>query len=181
MALMVGAFIIQGITPGPNVIVDEPALFWGLVVSMWIGNLLLVLLNLPLIGIWVRLLTIPYNILFPAIVAFACIGTYSLNQNAVRRAMRSPSSGSSATSLVKLGCEPAPLLLGFVLGPLLEQHLRRALIISHGDPTVFLTRPISLVLLIAAAVALVIAVLPSIRQKREVVFQEEDAVEPWPA
>jgi putative tricarboxylic transport membrane protein len=173
MALMVGAFIIQGITPGPNVIVDEPALFWGLVASMWIGNLMLVLLNLPLIGIWVKLLTIPYNVLFPAIVAFACIGTYSLNQNAFD-VYAIAFFGILGYTLVKLGCEPAPLLLGFVLGPLLEQHLRRALIISHGDPTVFLTRPISLALLVAAAIALVIAVLPSIRRKREVVFQEED-------
>jgi TctA family transporter len=175
MALMVGAFIIQGITPGPNVIVDEPALFWGLIVSMWIGNLLLVMLNLPLIGIWVKMLTIPYKVLFPAIVAFACIGTYSLNLNAFD-VYAIAFFGILGYFLIKLGCEPAPLLLGFVLGPLLEQHLRRALIISHGDPTVFLTRPISLVLLIAAAVALALAVLPSIRQKREVVFQEPEPV-----
>jgi putative tricarboxylic transport membrane protein len=175
MALMVGAFIIQGITPGPNVIVDEPALFWGLIVSMWIGNLLLVMLNLPLIGIWVKMLTIPYNVLFPAIVAFACIGTYSLNLNAFD-VYAIAFFGILGYFLIKLGCEPAPLLLGFVLGPLLEQHLRRALIISHGDPTVFLTRPVSLVLLIAAAVALALAVLPSIRQKREVVFQEPEPV-----
>jgi TctA family transporter len=175
MALMVGAFIIQGITPGPNVIVDEPTLFWGLVVSMWIGNLMLVMLNLPLIGIWVKLLAIPYNVLFPAIVAFACIGTYSLNLNPFD-VYAIAFFGILGYVLLKLGCEPAPLLLGFVLGPLLEQHLRRALIISHGDPTVFLTRPISLALLIAAAIALVIAVLPSIRKKREVVFQEEDPV-----
>ena len=173
MALMVGAFIIQGITPGPNVILKEPALFWGLIVSMWIGNLMLVMLNLPLIGIWVKLLTIPYNVLFPAIVAFACIGTYSLNQNAFD-VFAIALFGILGYTLVKLGCEPAPLLLGFVLGPLLEQHLRRALIISHGDPTVFLTRPISLVLLIAAAIALILAVLPAIRRKREVVFQEEE-------
>jgi putative tricarboxylic transport membrane protein len=172
MALMVGAFIIQGITPGPSVIVDEPALFWGLVVSMWVGNLLLVLLNLPLIGIWVKLLTIPYHVLFPAIVAFACIGTYSINQNPFD-VYAIVLFGILGYFLVKLGCEPAPLLLGFVLGPLLEQHLRRALIISHGDPTVFVTRPISLVLLVAAAIALALAILPSIRRKRDVVFQEE--------
>ena len=173
MALMVGAFIIQGITPGPNVILDEPELFWGLIVSMWIGNLMLVLLNLPLIGIWVKLLSIPYHVLFPAIVAFACIGTYSLNQNPFD-VFAIAFFGILGYTLVKLGCEPAPLLLGFVLGPLLEQHLRRALIISQGDPTVFLTRPISLVLLIAAAIALILAVLPAIRRKREVVFQEEE-------
>jgi TctA family transporter len=172
MALMLGAFIIQGITPGPSVIVDEPALFWGLVVSMWVGNLLLVMLNLPLIGIWVRLLRVPYRVLFPAIVAFACIGTYSINQNAWD-VYAIVFFGILGYFLVKLGCEPAPLLLGFVLGPLLENHLLRALIISHGDPTTFVTRPISLFLLIIAAIALVLAVLPSIRRRREVVFQEE--------
>jgi putative tricarboxylic transport membrane protein len=175
MALMFGALIIQGITPGPNVIEDEPALFWGLIVSMWIGNLLLVMLNLPLIGIWVKLLSIPYSMLFPAIVAFACIGTYSLNLNPFD-IFAVAFFGILGYFLIKLGCEPAPLLLGFILGPLLEQHLRRALIISHGDPTVFLTRPISLALVVAAVVVLLIAVLPSIRRKREVVFQEEEPV-----
>jgi TctA family transporter len=175
MALMVGAFIIQGIQPGPNVIVNEPALFWGLIVSMWLGNLLLVMLNLPLIGIWVKFLTIPYRILFPAIVAFACIGTYSLNLNAFD-VFAIVFFGILGYFLIKLGAEPAPLLLGFILGPLLEQHLRRALIISHGDPTVFLTRPVSLALVVAAVIVLVIAVLPSIRRKREVVFQEEEPV-----
>jgi putative tricarboxylic transport membrane protein len=174
MALMVGAFIIQGITPGPNVIVNEPALFWGLVVSMWIGNLLLVLLNLPLIGVWVRLLKVPYRVLFPAIVAFACIGTYSINSNAFD-VFAIVVFGLLGYVLVKLGAEPAPLLLGFVLGPLLEQHMRRALIISHGDPTTFLTRPVSLALLVVAVVALVLAVMPSIRRRREVVFREEPA------
>jgi TctA family transporter len=175
MALMIGGFIIQGIQPGPNVIVAEPALFWGLIVSMWVGNLMLILLNLPLIGLWVRLLTIPYNMLFPAIVAFACIGTFSLNQNPFE-VLAIVFFGLLGYVLVKLGCEPAPLLLGFVLGPLLEQHLRRALTISHGDPTVFLTRPISAVLLLAAVVALVLAVLPAVRRRREVVFQEEESV-----
>jgi putative tricarboxylic transport membrane protein len=174
MALMVGAFIIQGITPGPNVIVDEPALFWGLVVSMWVGNLLLVLLNLPLIGVWVRLLKVPYRVLFPAIVAFACIGTYSINQNPFD-VYAIAFFGLLGYVLVKLGAEPAPFLLGFVLGPLLENHMRRALIISHGDPTTFLTRPISLALLIVAAVALALALLPAIRRKRDVVFKEEPA------
>jgi TctA family transporter len=174
MALMVGAFIIQGITPGPNVIEDEPALFWGLVVSMWIGNLFLVLLNLPLIGVWVRLLKVPYRVLFPAIVAFACVGTYAINQNPFD-VYAIVLFGFLGYILVKLGGEPAPLLLGFVLGPLLEQHMRRALIISHGDPTTFLTRPISLALLIVAVVVLVLAVLPSVRRRREEVFQEEPA------
>jgi TctA family transporter len=172
MALLIGAFIIQGIQPGPSVIVDEPALFWGLIVSMWVGNLLLVLLNLPLIGLWVRLLKIPYRVLFPAIVAFACIGTFSISQN-VYDVYAIVFFAILGYFLIKVGCEPAPLLLGFVLGPLLENHMRRALIISHGDPTTFVTRPISLVLLIIAAIAFILAVLPSIRRKREVVFQEE--------
>ena len=174
MALMAGAFIIQGITPGPNVVQEQPALFWGLIVSMWVGNLMLVLLNLPLIGIWVRLLRVPYRVLFPAIVAFACIGTYAINQN-VFDVYAIVLFGLLGYVLVKLGCEPAPFLLGFVLGPLLENHLRRAMVVSHGDPTMFVTRPISLALLIVAAVVLVLAVLPAIRRRREEVFQEEPA------
>ena len=173
MALMIGAFIVQGITPGPNVINEQPALFWGLIASMWIGNLLLVMLNLPLIGLWVRMLTIPYQWLFPAIVVFAAIGTFSLDFNAFD-VYAVAVFGVLGYVLIKCGCEPAPLLLGFVLGPLLEEHLRRALIISRGDPTVFLTRPISATLLALAVVALVVAVLPSIRRKREEVFVEDD-------
>jgi putative tricarboxylic transport membrane protein len=172
MALMVGAFIIQGITPGPNVITDEPELFWGLIVSMWIGNLFLVLLNLPLIGIWVKMLTVPYRVLFPAIIAFAVIGCFSLGLNAYH-VYAIAFFGILGYFLIKLGCEPAPLLLGFVLGPLLEKYLRRAMIISHGDPSVFVTRPISLVLLILAVGALVLTMLPTIRRQREVVFTEE--------
>jgi TctA family transporter len=173
MALMLGAFIIHGITPGPNVINDEPALFWGLIVSMWIGNLFLVLLNLPLIGIWVRMLTIPYKILFPAIIAFSAIGTFSLGLNAWH-VFAIAFFGVLGYALIKLGCEPAPLLLGFVLGPLLEDHLRRSLIISRGDLSIFISRPVSAVLLTMAVTAIVIAVLPTIRRKREVVFKEEE-------
>ncbi len=173
MALMLGAFIIHGITPGPNVITDEPELFWGLVVSMWIGNLFLVLLNLPLIGIWVRMLTIPYKVLFPAIIAFAAIGTFSLGSNAWDVFMIA-FFGVLGYALIKLGCEPAPFLLGFVLGPLLEEHLRRSLIISRGDLLTFVTRPISAVLLAMAVAALLLAVLPAIRRRREVVFAEEE-------
>lgn len=173
MALMVGAFIIQGITPGPGVMVDEPELVWGLIASMWVGNVLLVLLNLPLIGLWVRMLTVPYSILFPTIVVFACIGTYSLGQNPYH-VLAVAFFGVLGFVLVRSGCEPAPLLLGFVLGPLLEDNLRRALLISRGDPSVFLTRPISGVLLVLAVVALVVTALPAIRRKREVVFAEED-------
>ncbi len=173
MALMVGAFILQGITPGPNVINDQPALFWGIIASMWIGNLLLVLLNLPLIGLWVKMLTIPYRALFPAIVLFACIGCYSINQN-IFDVFAIGFFGILGYVLIRLGCEPAPLLLGFVLGPLLEEHLRRAMIISRGDPMVFLERPISATLLGLALLAVLIAVLPSIRRKRKEVFVEED-------
>ena len=173
MALLVGAFIIQGIVPGPNVVTERPELVWGLIASMWIGNLFLVLLNLPLIGLWVKMLTIPYRVLFPAIIAFASIGTYSLGFNAYH-VYAIAFFGVLGYFLIKLGCEPAPLLLGFVLGPLLERYLRRALTISQGDPTVFLTRPISLTLLILAALALVVAVLPAVRRKREVVFEDED-------
>jgi len=173
MALMVGAFILQGITPGPNVINDQPALFWGIIASMWLGNVMLVLLNLPLIGLWVKMLSIPYRALFPAIVLFACIGCYSINQN-IYDIYAIGFFGIVGYVLMRFGCEPAPLLLGFVLGPLLEEHLRRAMIISRGDPTVFITRPISATLLGLAVLAVVIAVLPSIRKKRKEVFVEED-------
>tara|TARA_R110002020_G_scaffold36451_3_gene109608 strand:+ start:1953 stop:3458 length:1506 start_codon:yes stop_codon:yes gene_type:complete len=173
MALMVGAFILQGITPGPNVINDQPALFWGIIASMWVGNVLLVLLNLPLIGLWVKMLSIPYRALFPAIVLFACIGCFSINQN-IFDVYAIAFFGVVGYILIRFGCEPAPLLLGFVLGPLLEEHLRRAMIISRGDPTVFVTRPISATLLGLALLAVIVAVLPSIRRKRNEVFVEED-------
>jgi putative tricarboxylic transport membrane protein len=172
MALLVGAFIIQGITPGPNVIQDEPVLVWGLIVSMWVGNVLLVVLNLPLIGLWVRMLRVPYSVLFPAIIAFSAVGCYSLGLNAYD-VLAVALFGVLGYFLIRMGCEPAPLLLGFVLGPLLEENLRRALIISRGDPSVFVSRPISLVLLVLAAAAVVVAALPAIRRKREVVFFEE--------
>ena len=173
MALLVGAFIIQGITPGPNVIEDEPELFWGLIASMWIGNLLLVVLNLPLIGLWVRMLRVPYQVLFPAIIVFASIGCYSLGLNAWDVYLIA-GVGLVGYLLIRWGCEPAPLLLGFVLGPLLEENLRRALIISRGDPSVFVTRPISAVLLVFALALLVTAVLPLVRRRREQIFTEED-------
>jgi len=172
MALMVGAFIIHGITPGPNVINDEPALFWGLIVSMWVGNFFLVLLNLPLIGLWVKMLTIPHRLLFPAIIAFAAVGTFSIRLNPYD-VYAIAFFGILGYVLVKYGAEPAPLLLGFVLGPLLEDHLRRAMIIARGDPSVFLTRPLSALLLGLAVLALVAALLPAIRRRREVVFKEE--------
>jgi len=172
MALMIGAMIIQGIQPGPNVAIEKPELFWGVIASMWIGNLMLVLLNLPLIGLWVRLLTVPYTVLFPAILAFCCIGVYSVNSNAFDL-YAVAAFGLLGYVLVKLECEPAPLLLGFVLGPMLEENLRRAMTISRGDPTVFFTRPLSAGLLIVAVLVLVVVFLPSVRKKRDEVFQEE--------
>ncbi|WP_353952048.1 tripartite tricarboxylate transporter permease [Knoellia sp. S7-12] len=173
MALLVGAFIMQGIVPGPNVISDEPALFWGLIASFWVGNLLLVMLNLPLIGLWVRMLSVPYEVLFPAIIAFATLGCYSLELNAWDVFIIA-GAGVIGYALLRWGCEPAPLLLGFVLGPLLEENLRRALIISRGDASVFFTRPISGALLAVAAIALLVAVVPMVRKKRQEVFVDED-------
>jgi TctA family transporter len=173
MALMIGAMIIQGIVPGPNVATEQPALFWGLIASMWVGNLLLVILNLPLIGLWVKLLTVPYYILFPIILAFCSIGVYSVRGNPYDL-YSVAFFGLVGYVLVKLRCEPAPLLLGFVLGPLLEENLRRALIISRGNASVFVTRPISGALLLIAVVVLVVVLLPAIRRKREEVFTEDD-------
>lgn len=173
MALMVGAFILQGITPGPNVINDQPALFWGIIASMWVGNVMLLMLNLPLLGLWVKLLSVPYRALFPAIVLFASIGCYSINQN-IYDVFAIAFFGIVGYVLIRWKCEPAPLLLGFVLGPLLEEHLRRAMIISRGDPMIFVTRPISATLLALALIAIVIAVLPAVRNKRKEVFVEED-------
>ena len=171
MALMIGAMIIQGITPGPNVVTDEPELFWGMIVSMWVGNLMLVLLNLPLIGLWVRMLTIPYHLLFPAIIAFCCIGAFSVN-NSVFDVFMMALFGVVGYALIKLDFEPAPLLLGFVLGPMLEENLRRAMLLSRGSPSVFVTHPLSLGLLLVAAALLVIVVMPTVRSKREEAFSE---------
>jgi len=171
MALMVGAMTIHSIQPGPQVMTSNPQLFWGLIVSMWIGNLMLVVLNLPLIGIWVKLLQVPYRLLYPAILLFCCIGVYSI-QNNVFDVLMTVLFGLLGWIFVKLECEPAPLLLGFILGPMMEENLRRALLLSRGDPTVFLTRPLSAVMLVMAALLLLIIVAPSIRKKREEAFQE---------
>jgi putative tricarboxylic transport membrane protein len=171
MALMIGAMIIQGITPGPNVVTDEPELFWGMIVSMWVGNLMLVLLNLPLIGLWVRMLTIPYHLLFPAIIAFCCIGAFSVN-NSIFDVFMMALFGVVGYALIKLDFEPAPLLLGFVLGPMLEENLRRAMLLSRGSPSVFVTHPLSLGLLLVAATLLVVVVMPTVRSKREEAFSE---------
>ncbi len=173
MALILGAFILQGITPGPNVIDDQPALFWGIIASMWIGNIMLVVLNLPLIGLWVKMLQIPYRVLFPAIIVFASIGCYSINSNPFD-VYAIAVFGVLGYVLIRLGCELAPLLLGFVLGPLLEENLRRAMIISHGDASTFVTRPISATLLALGLVCVAIAALPLIRRKREEVFVKDD-------
>jgi putative tricarboxylic transport membrane protein len=172
MALMVGAMTIKGIQPGPQVMTSNPELFWGLIASMWLGNLMLIVLNLPLIGIWIKLLTVPYRFLFPAIVVFCCIGTYSLNNNNFDVYM---TAGFALLGYVfyKLSCEPAPLLLGFILGPMMEENLRRALLLARGDWSTFLTRPLSAGLLIAAALMIVVVMLPSIKNKREEAFHEE--------
>lgn len=174
MALMIGAMIIQGIVPGPNVVTEQPQLFWGIIASMWIGNLMLVVLNLPLIGLWVKLLTVPYFVLFPIIMAMCSIGVYSVNSNAYDL-FAVAFFGLLGYVLSKLRCEPAPLLLGFVLGPLLEENLRRAMILSRGDPTTFVTRPISAGLLVLSLAILVLVFLPQIRRRRDEVFTESDA------
>jgi TctA family transporter len=166
MALMLGAMTIQGIAPGPQVMTQKPELFWGLIASMWIGNAMLVILNLPLIGMWVKLLTVRYRLLFPAIMLFMGIGVYSLNNSAFDVYM-TILFGLLGYAFIKLKCEPAPLLLGFILGALLEENLRRALLISRGDPSVFFTRPISLSFLIASALLLVVMILPAVRRKRD--------------
>ena len=165
MALMLGALTIQGIAPGPQVMTQKPDLFWGLVASMWIGNAMLVILNLPLIGLWVALLKVPYRMLFPAIMAFSCIGIYSVNNSAFEVYLAAIF-GIVGIVWMKLEMPPAPMLLGFVLGPLMEENLRRALLISRGDPTVFVTRPISLGFIIASVLIIVIMVLPAVRARR---------------
>ena len=174
MALMVGAMTIHGIVPGPQVMTKQPELFWGLIASMWLGNLMLVVINLPLVGLWVALLRVPYRMMFPAILIFCAIGVYSLN-NAPADVVMVATFGLVGYWLMKHDFEPAPMLLGFVLGPLMEENLRRAMLIARGDPTTFLTRPISGVLLGLAAFLLVIAVLPMIRSKRDEVFVEGEA------
>ncbi len=173
MAMMIGAMIIQGIVPGPNVATDKPDLFWGIIASMWVGNLLLVLLNLPLIGVWVRMLTIPYHYLFPAIMAFAAIGVFGTANN-LFDLYTMVFFGILGYVLLRFNCEPAPMLLGFILGPMLEEHLRRAMIISRGDPMTFIERPISLTLLIIAAAVMILVFMPFISKRRKEVFQEED-------
>ena len=171
MALMMGALIIHGITPGAAVMEKRPDLFWGLVASMWIGNVMLVIINLPMIGIWVKLLTVPYRVLFPCILLFSLIGIFAV--------------GSSTTDILftalfaffgylflKFGCEPGPLVLGFILGPLMEENLRRSMVLSRGDPMIFVSRPISGFLLFCAGGLLALVLVPQFKKTREVAFQE---------
>jgi TctA family transporter len=172
MALMVGAMTIHNIQPGPQVMTSNPELFWGLIASMWIGNLMLIVLNLPLIGIWIKLLSVPYRWLFPSIVLFCAIGVYSTNNNVFDIWMVGLF-GVIGYLFIKIGAEPAPLLLGFILGPMMEEYLRRALLLSRGDWTVFVTRPISAGLLVAAVILIVLVLMPSIKAKREEAFVED--------
>jgi len=171
MALMIGAMIIQGIQPGPSVMTQQPALFWGIIASMWIGNLFLVILNLPMIGIWVRICMVPYHLLYPAILVFCAIGVFSLS-NSVFDVYLMAFFGFLGYVFAKLECEPAPMLLGLILGPMIEENLRRAMLISRGDPTVFFRRPISGTILVCAIASLAVVLFPKIREKREEAFQE---------
>jgi len=172
MALMIGALMIQGIAPGPQVMNEKPELFWGLIASMWVGNLMLVVLNLPMIGMWVKLLTVPYRYLYPSILVFMAIGVFSLSNNPFDVLIMAVF-GVLGYICVKLECEPAPMILGFILGPLMEENLRRAMLLSRGDPFVFFQKPISLGFMVASAILLVIVALPAIRAKREEAFVEE--------
>jgi len=174
MALMVGAMTIHNIQPGPQVMTSNPELFWGLIASMWIGNLMLIILNLPLIGLWVKLLKVPYRFLYPAILVFCCIGVYSVNNNAFD-VFQAAAFGLGGYLFSKWKMEPAPLLLGFVLGPMMEENLRRALLLSRGEFSTLVTRPISAGLLIATVVLIVVVALPAVRKTREVAFQEDAA------
>jgi len=172
MALMIGAMIIQGIQPGPAVMTEQPTLFWGLIASMWIGNFFLIVLNLPMIGLWVRMITVPYHYLYPAILMFCAIGVFSLNNSDFDIYLMALF-GLFGYICAKLNLEPAPMLLGFIIGPMMEEYLRRALLLSRSDPMVFLTRPISATMLAMAALALAVVLLPALRKKREEAFKEE--------
>jgi TctA family transporter len=171
MALMIGALMIQGIAPGPQVMNEKPELFWGLIASMWVGNLMLVILNLPLIGMWIKLLSVPYRYLYPSILVFMAIGVFSLS-NSPFDVLIMAIFGVLGYICVKLECEPAPMILGFILGPLMEENLRRAMLLSRGDPFVFFQKPISLGFMIASAILLAIVALPAIRKQREAAFVE---------
>ena len=171
MALMLGALMMHNIRPGPQVIATNPTLFWGLVASMWIGNVILVVLNLPMIFMWVRLLTMPYRFLYPSIVVISCIGVYSVGSDVFTIFMMA-GFGAIGYLLVRLDCEVVPMLLGFVLGQSMEAYFRRAMLVSDGSFSVFFTRPLSLVLLLVAFAAVILSVLPALTRKREEVFRE---------
>ena len=173
MALMIGAMMLHDITPGPQVMSSNPELFWGLIVSMWLGNAFLLVLNLPLIGVWVRLLRVPYRLLYPAILLFCAVGVYSVN-NSVFDIWLMMGFGVLGWIFAKLGCECAPLLLGFLLGPMLEENFRRALLLSRGDLLTFVESPVSAGLLIASLLLLLIVTVPAIRSGREKAFAEDD-------
>ena len=172
MALMIGAMTIHGIAPGPQVMSEQPGLFWGLIVSMWVGNLLLLVINLPLVGIWVKLLKIPYRLLFPAIVLFCATGVYVINLS-VEEVFMMAAFGLIGMALHRSGCDPVPLFLGFILGPMMEENLRRALLLSGGNTSVFVTRPLSLALLAISLALIAISFLPKLKQKREEVFVDD--------
>ncbi|RJE82365.1 tripartite tricarboxylate transporter permease [Paracoccus onubensis] len=173
MALMIAALMIHSIQPGPQVMTSNPVLFWGLIASMWIGNLMLVILNLPLVGLWVRMLQIPYRILFPSVLMFCVIGVFSMSNSTFDVWITLPFAALGYLWR-RLGCEPAPLLLGMVLGPMMEEYLRRAMILSRGDWTVFVTEPLSCALLLLAAILILLVMLPSIRRTRKDVFADSD-------
>jgi TctA family transporter len=173
MALMIGALIIQGVQPGPTVITDQPLVFWGVIVSMWIGNLFLVILNLPMIGLWVRMITLPYHFLYPVILVFCAIGVYSMN-NSTFDVYLMALFGLLGYLFARLECEPAPMLLGFILGPMMEEYLRRAMLLARGDATTFLTRPLSATLLALAVIAMFLVLVPVVRKTREEAFHEEE-------
>ena len=171
MALMIGALIVQGIQPGPGVISEQPALFWGLIASMWVGNFFLVVLNLPLVGMWARLVAVPYHLLYPAILVFCCIGVFSLGNSTVDLYLMA-AFGLIGYVFIKLDMEPAPLLLALILGPMMEEHLRRALLLSESDPMVFIERPVSATLLLVALIAIVTVLVPALQKKRDEAFAE---------
>ncbi|MGO7133561.1 tripartite tricarboxylate transporter permease [Rhizobium leguminosarum] len=171
MAIMIGALMIQGITPGPQVMVAQPALVWGLIISMWVGNIMLLFINLPLIGMWVSVLRIPYRILFPCIILFCAIGVYSIRGSAFD-IYAAAAMGLLGYVLLRVNCEPAPLALGMILGPMIEENFRRAMQLSSGNPLTFFSHPISLGFLIAAAILVAVVALPMIRRERNVIFEE---------
>ena len=172
MAVMIGALIIQGIVPGPQVATKQPELFWGVIASMWVGNFMLIILNIPLVGIWIKMLRTPYYILFPAILAFSSIGIYGVAFSQFD-VLSAAAFGFGGYVLSRWGCEAAPFILGFILGPMLEEHLRRTMIVSLGDPTILVTRPVSAVFLAITALMMLALLLPSLQRKREEVFVED--------